>query len=332
MRNSMPVLAVLILFIAAGLACKNNPVAKFTKQYTCEISGETEPQTSDEYLERAGKHYELNNYSDTYDECAFGACAEAVRLDPNNAKALSCRGNFYRLLKNYDAALEDLNESIRLFPDDPTSYQIRSRIYKAKEMYDEAIADQSRAIDIYSREDYQSAYNYFERGELYFLKGDYENTVRDFSEVIRLKPDFENIYTRRAEAYRKLGKYDLADADDRKAAGSEIVEEKNGSSDTSTKTDSPKTISGGVLNSKAVDLPKPVYPAAARAVRASGSVNVQVTVDENGNVVSANAVTGHPLLRVSAVEAARKAKFSPTLLSGKAVKVTGVIVYNFNSE
>ncbi len=91
----------------------------------------------------------------------------------------------------------------------------------------------------------------------------------------------------------------------------------------------PKTISGGVVNSRATSLTKPEYPAAARAVRASGAVNVQVTIDENGNVISASAVSGHPLLRSSAVNAARSSKFSPTMLSGQKVKVTGVIVYNF---
>ncbi len=91
----------------------------------------------------------------------------------------------------------------------------------------------------------------------------------------------------------------------------------------------PKTISGGVVNGKATNLVKPPYPAAARAVRASGAVNVQVTIDESGNVISASAVSGHPLLRSAAVQAARSSKFSPTMLSGQAVKVTGVIVYNF---
>ncbi len=93
-----------------------------------------------------------------------------------------------------------------------------------------------------------------------------------------------------------------------------------------------KQISGGVLNGKAIDLPKPVYPPAARAVRASGAVNVQVLVNENGTVVSATAVSGHQLLRQSAAQAARNAKFAPTMLSGKAVKVSGVIVYNFTPE
>ena len=95
------------------------------------------------------------------------------------------------------------------------------------------------------------------------------------------------------------------------------------------KKEPPKTISGGVLNGKATNLPKPPYPPAARAVRASGAVSVQVLISETGSVISANAVSGHPLLRPAAVSAARGARFSPTLLSGQPVKVSGVITYNF---
>jgi periplasmic protein TonB len=92
----------------------------------------------------------------------------------------------------------------------------------------------------------------------------------------------------------------------------------------------PKTISGGVVNGKAVSLPTPAYPAAAKAVGAKGSVSVQVLIDENGNVVSASATGGHPLLRSAAEGAARRAKFRPTELSGQPVKVSGVITYVFN--
>jgi protein TonB len=95
------------------------------------------------------------------------------------------------------------------------------------------------------------------------------------------------------------------------------------------KKEVPKQISGGVLNGKAISLPKPPYPPAAKAVRAGGSVSVQVLIDENGSVVSASAVSGHPLLRSAAVAAARGARFSPTKLSGQPVKVSGVITYNF---
>ena len=91
-------------------------------------------------------------------------------------------------------------------------------------------------------------------------------------------------------------------------------------------------ISGGVLNGKAISLPKPAYPAIARSAHASGTVVVQVTIDENGHVISAAAVSGHPLLRGVAVQAARGARFSPTKLSGQPVKVTGVITYNFVAQ
>ena len=91
-------------------------------------------------------------------------------------------------------------------------------------------------------------------------------------------------------------------------------------------------ISGGVLNGKAISLPKPAYPPIARQAHASGTVVVQVVIDENGNVISAHAVSGHPLLQAVAVAAARGARFSPTKLSGQPVKVTGVITYNFVAQ
>jgi periplasmic protein TonB len=92
----------------------------------------------------------------------------------------------------------------------------------------------------------------------------------------------------------------------------------------------PVTVSGGVVNGKAVNLVKPVYSAAVRNLGIKGEVKIQVTIDENGNVISASAVSGHPLLRSSAVSAARSSKFTPTTLSQQRVMVTGVIVYNFS--
>jgi TonB family protein len=91
----------------------------------------------------------------------------------------------------------------------------------------------------------------------------------------------------------------------------------------------PKTVSGGVLNGKATSLPMPAYPPAAKAVNAGGAVSVQVSVSEDGRVISATAVSGHPLLRSAAEAAAREATFSSTLLNGQPVKITGVLTYNF---
>jgi TonB family protein len=91
-------------------------------------------------------------------------------------------------------------------------------------------------------------------------------------------------------------------------------------------------IEGGVLNGKAFTLPAPAYPSIARSAHASGTVVVQVIIDEQGNVSAAHAVSGHPLLRATCVAAARQAKFSPTLLEGEPVKVAGVITYNFATQ
>jgi protein TonB len=74
-------------------------------------------------------------------------------------------------------------------------------------------------------------------------------------------------------------------------------------------------------------MPKPVYPKGVHGV--SGAVKVQVIIDEMGNVIQAQAVSGHTLLQAAAVEAARGSRFSPTILSGQPVKVSGVITYNF---
>lgn len=84
-----------------------------------------------------------------------------------------------------------------------------------------------------------------------------------------------------------------------------------------------------IINSQATYLPKPIYPPPAQAIGVQGAVNVQVTIDETGRVISAKAVSGHALLRGAAESAARNARFTPTVLNGEKVKVTGVIVYNF---
>ncbi|MEO7674877.1 MAG: energy transducer TonB [Pyrinomonadaceae bacterium] len=84
---------------------------------------------------------------------------------------------------------------------------------------------------------------------------------------------------------------------------------------------------GGVLNGRAVSLPAPAYPPIAKQMRASGEVRVQIAVDERGNVISARAVSGHPLLRQSAETAARRSK-----IRSNGQSELGELVYNFRSN
>ena len=90
-----------------------------------------------------------------------------------------------------------------------------------------------------------------------------------------------------------------------------------------------KIISKGVITGQAISLPQPAYPAMAKQIRVFGRVSVQVLIDEEGRVISAKALDGHPLLAPAAQKAAMQAKFRPTLLSQVPVKVSGVITYDF---
>jgi outer membrane biosynthesis protein TonB len=84
-------------------------------------------------------------------------------------------------------------------------------------------------------------------------------------------------------------------------------------------------IAGGMLNGKAIYLPIPEVPAG----EATGVVLVQVLIDEQGAVLDAKAVSGPQHLQPAAVAAARLARFTPTLLLGEPVKVSGTLSYNF---
>jgi protein TonB len=95
------------------------------------------------------------------------------------------------------------------------------------------------------------------------------------------------------------------------------------------KPQGPVRLPSSVISGKAISKPAPAYPQLAIMSRASGTVAVQILIDERGRVISAQATSGHPLLLQAAVQAARRAQFSPTLLSNQPVKVSGVIYYNF---
>ena len=88
-------------------------------------------------------------------------------------------------------------------------------------------------------------------------------------------------------------------------------------------------VQGGTLDFKAVSKPPAIYPPAARALGITDTIVVRVLVDEDGKVLTAEATGGHALLREAAEEAARAARFRPTLLAGQPVRVSGDITYNF---
>jgi TonB family protein len=87
-----------------------------------------------------------------------------------------------------------------------------------------------------------------------------------------------------------------------------------------------------VLQQEAINRVEPIYPPLALVTKISGSVIVEIAVNEEGNVTSTRIVSGHPLLKDAAIAAAKKWKFNPTRLSGVPVKVIGNLIFNFKSN
>ncbi|MDT5270811.1 MAG: periplasmic protein TonB [Acidobacteriota bacterium] len=96
-----------------------------------------------------------------------------------------------------------------------------------------------------------------------------------------------------------------------------------------TRPEGPVRLTSTLISSKTLEKPAPPYPAIAKAANVQGTVAVQIVIDEQGHVTSAKATSGHPLLLNAAVQAAYRARFTPTVLGGQPVKVTGSIAYNF---
>jgi TonB family protein len=91
----------------------------------------------------------------------------------------------------------------------------------------------------------------------------------------------------------------------------------------------PVRIPSSILQGKAIERRKPIYPIIAKQIHLQGDVSIEVMIAPDGRVESARVVSGHPLLADKAKEAALGWRFQPTLLNNVPVRVTGVIVFVF---
>jgi protein TonB len=98
---------------------------------------------------------------------------------------------------------------------------------------------------------------------------------------------------------------------------------------TTVTTSSPVKVTSNMLQGKAIERRVPVYPELVRRIHLQGDVAVEVIISPEGRVESARAISGHPMLIATALEAARGWRFGPTILNGVPVRVTGVITFVF---
>jgi tetratricopeptide (TPR) repeat protein len=324
----------------------------------CELSsanGQTEQARV--YAENAVTF--LQNPSDDFEFYAKGAAYvvlkkhdlalanfdQAIQHNPRKTIAyirrgriLSQRGAFARALADFDKAIQleaarsagiDRSKVSSKREKDPSTADIqrdprpwfenfrpgaayidRGRTYLQLDENDRAIADFTKAIEL----DPEGANAYNHRGVAYTSKLDFDSAIADFDKAIQLDPLLNNAHSNRGLAFSRKG-------DEARARADFAIEEQLFPPESSG--------SANILNGRALNLVTPGYPAIARKAHASGIVLVRVLIDEEGKVIAANAISGHPLLLAACVQAAKNSLFSPTLLADKPVKVTGVIKYNF---
>lgn len=236
---------------------------------------------------------------------------------------------------------------------DAAFYKKRANSYLAKGEFDLAVVDLNQVFDMKA----EDASVYVSRGSAYAGRNRYDLALGDFDKAIELDPKMTSAYMNRGEAHEKSGNTQKAIADYQKVLDLDAANESakasllrlqpvqakvepkpvvpdpgspasNNTANTTT-SNVPDILNIGQISSALAKLAMPVYPAAARAMGIQGKVTVQVTLDEEGKVLSSKATAGPTSLRGAAEEAARRSKFTPSKVGDKTVKATGYVIYNF---
>jgi TonB family protein len=197
-------------------------------------------------------------------------------------------------------------------PPDAAFYRIRANAHIVKAEYELAVADFDKAIELSPKE----SMAYFNRGDSYEKMGNIQKAIDDYRKASELdrsnEPAKNNLQRLLTEQAKTLPKPQIKET--------VPVSEPSVAS---------QTVALGQLKDFAIKLETPVYPLNAKQLKIDGAVTVQITLDEEGKVVSAKSTEGHVMLRSASENAARKSKFKPARVGNQAVKATGFIIYNF---
>ncbi|MDQ6653338.1 MAG: tetratricopeptide repeat protein [Acidobacteriota bacterium] len=203
---------------------------------------------------------------------------------------------------------------------------LRGNPARTEDLYRQAVDITEK---IYDPEDAKVASALFHLAEFYQLMGDYKKAEPLYERVVAIR-EKKSPNTVSEELREALDRYSCLLYKTKRSDEANQLEARafgwlSGKSFPTTLA----PIIVGVINGKAISLPRPVYPEEARANRVQGVVTVRVVIDETGKVIRSCAIQGPALLTRTSEIAALGAVFTPTKLSGQPVKVTGVITYNF---
>jgi TonB family protein len=235
------------------------------------------------------------------------------------------RANANFVMGEYDTAISDYNKAIELNPKEPDVYFSRGLAHFNKSSYAPAIADFDKVIEL----DPKEAMAYFKRGNALEKTGNFEKALTDYQKTVELDPANEPAKAALQKLQAALPKLVPAATNTALVQKKELVPQTTPANTAAETSSTNETGNFGALNRFATRLAIPAYPAIERQRTTEGLVTVEVTLDEEGKVVSAKAISGPKGLRQSAEDAVRKSKFSPVKVGDKTVKATGFINFNF---
>jgi len=236
------------------------------------------------------------------------------------------RANANFVMGEYDSAIVDYNKAVELNPKEPTIYFSRALAHFNNKSFNPAIADFDKVIEL----DPKEGMAYFKRGAALEKVGNFEKALSDYQKAVELDSDNEPAKTALQRLQAALPK-----PVPNKPTTTAVVQNKETvpqTKETTTPTQvstSNELTNFGALNRFAARLTVPIYPTLERQRNTEGLVTVEITLDEEGKVVSAKATSGPKGLRQAAEDAVRKSKFNPVMVESKAVRATGFINFNF---
>jgi tetratricopeptide (TPR) repeat protein len=156
----------------------------------------------EEWLKKGADLRHLKHYEE-----ALAAYEQAIRLDPNYARAYNNKGDILYDLKRYEEALATYEQAIRLDPNYARAYNNKGVVFRHLKRYEEALATYEQAI----RLDPNDANAYYRKGHVLERLKRYEKALAAFEQAIHLDPNNANAYYYKGLVLERLKRYKEAE-------------------------------------------------------------------------------------------------------------------------
>ncbi len=146
-------------------------------------------------------------------EEAIDDYTEAIKLNPQYAKAYLNRGVAKYVIGKHEDAIADYNQAIEFNPKDANIYTNRGATKDDLGKHEDAIADFNQAIEFNPKD----ANVYTNRGNAKDDLGKHEDAIDDYTQAIKLNPQYATAYNNRGVAYKKMAQIARSKGDVAKA-------------------------------------------------------------------------------------------------------------------